>query len=376
MWEIIYFIVIFYFFLRIKKENSIRRWVFGLYSFSAFCSILYPLFLTVNYEQNGIAYIYYIFCTLILLYPIWYFGKVNCKDFTFPEQYITWISNMLIVFGIVNLANTLPQLFTLRTFINNLSDVRSAYYHGDILTEASSLSMIEVLANWIMYVQFLSPFFAFLSYLKKQKVRALLLIAVSLCPAVNGLLIGEREASVVVLSNYIAGYILFRPLLSDVFANKVKKIGICTALPLVVFVVAMTISRFGKTDGGVIGGLLVYIGEQPFNFSYFFSGINIERQYLGGKLSFGYLFPKEVQLEGQINEYIYADEYLNVFAGIPGSLLLDFAYAAILVSLLLSLFFLSVFRCRRNKCTGKYDFSIFFCTNHLLSDSIYGIILF
>lgn len=358
MLAVLYFIVILSFFLKIRKENTIRRWAFGLYAFSAFCSVVYPFFLPVDYEQDWIAYIYYTLCILILLYPIWCFGKVNCTNFTFPKRFINWTSYILIIFGIIALINILPQVFTLRTYINNMSEIRSAYYHGDPLAETST-SLIFVLANWVTYIQFFSPVFAFLNYIKGKKFIALLLCIVSLVPAIDKLIIGEREASVVVLSNFIFAYIFFKPLLSDEIEVKVKKIGMWLTFPFVLFIVAMTFSRFGESDGGTIGGLLAYTGQQPYNFSYFFSHINIEQQYLGGKLSFSYLFPEKERLEGQINEHISAGEYLNVFAGIPGSMLLDFAYVAIIVIFFIAMFFLFIFSSKRSQKAGRYDFSIF-----------------
>ena len=358
MLVIFYFFIILIFFLKIRKENSIRRWVFGLYTFSAFWSVLYPLVLPVNYQQDVIAYVYYTICTLIILYPIWRFGKVSCLDFTYPEKFIIYSSYVLIVFGILGLINVLPQIFSLRTYINNVSDVRTAYYRGDALAETST-SFVFVLANWVSYIQFFSPIFAWLNFFKGKKIVAVLLCFVSFLPAFNGLIIGEREASVVVLSNFIFSFIFFRPILSDKFISAVKKIGLLLTSPFVVFIIAMTFSRFDDSDGGILGGLLVYIGEQPYNFSYFFSHINIEQQHLGGRLSFSYMFPESQRLEGQINDYINAGEYLNVFAAIPGSILLDFAYSAIIVILLISLFFLSVFSSKRNRKTNKYNFSVF-----------------
>ncbi len=354
----LYFIIMLILFWKIRKENTIRRWVLGLYCFSALCSVLYPWFIPIGYEQNGVAYVYYIICTLILLYPIWYFGKVNCTDFEFPEFFIKWLSRILIFFGFISLINILPQVFTLRTFLNNISEVRLAYYQGEELTSTNT-SLMNVLANWVMYIQFLAPGFVFLNYINGHKIRTLLLCIVSLTPALSKLTIGEREASVVVVANFIFAYIFFRPILSDTFAQKIKRVGIFLTIPLLLFVVAMTISRFGEAEGGIWGGLLVYIGEQPFNFSYMFSNINIEQQCLGGKLSFGYLFPESEQLVGQINDFISAGEYLNVFAGIPGTLLLDFSYTAIFVILLIVLFFVIIFRRQRNKKVEKYDFSTY-----------------
>lgn len=353
-----YFIIILVLFLKVRKENSIRRWIFGLYTFSALCSVIYPFVLPVKYEQNVIAYIYYTACILITLYPIWRFGKVNCMDFIFPEKFINWASIVLIIFGIIGLINVLPQIFTLNTYLNNISEIRSAYYQGDPLVETNT-SLIFVLANWVTYIQYFSPVFAFLHILKGKRIVALLLCVVSFLPALNGFIIGEREASVVVLSNFIFAFIFFRPLLSDKIASTIKKVGLCLTLPFVIFIIAMTISRFGESDGGTLGGLLAYVGEQPYNFSYFFSHIDIEQQKLGGKLSFSYLFPENQRLEGQINQHISAEEYLNVFASIPGTFLLDFAYYAIIVISLMALFFLFIFSSKRNRKTNKYNFSVF-----------------
>lgn len=146
MLVVVYFMIILFFFLKIRKENTIRRWVFGLYTSSAFCSVVYPLVLPFKYQQEIMDYIYYTVCILIILYPIWCFGKVSCLDFTFPERFIRCSSYVLIIFGIIALINVLPQLFTLRTYLNNLSEVRAAYYQGDPLADTST-SFIFVLAN-------------------------------------------------------------------------------------------------------------------------------------------------------------------------------------------------------------------------------------
>lgn len=357
MQVVLYFGVMFVLFWKVRKENTIRRFIFGLYCFSALCSVLYPLGRQVYYEQNTVAYFYFIICNLILLFPIWKFGKVNCTDFEYPTKFIYGLSYFLIIFGIISLINILPQLFTLRTFLNNISEIRSAYYHGEELTVTNS-SLIYTLANWVMYIQFLSPTFAFLNFINRKKILALLLCIVSLVPALNKLLIGEREACVVVLSNFIFSYIFFKPVLTKEYISLIKKIGMWFTVPLAIFVIAMTISRFGESEGGVLGGFLAYTGEQPYNFSYFFSKINIDQQNLGGKLSFGYLFNESEQLEGQINEYINAGEYLNVFAGIPGTMLLDFSYSAILIISLLSLLFVIIFSQRPRRVSGKYNFSL------------------
>lgn len=351
----VYFFILLYIFNRINKEKTIRRWVYGLYCFSSFCSVLYYLFIPIKYEQSIIAHIYYILCTLLLLYPIWYIGNKDCNDFELPERFIKASSYLLIFFGFISLYYTIPQLFTLKTYLNNLSEIRSAYYHQDNIFETSN-SFISILANWVSYIQFLSPFYCILNIVKRNYKIAVLLFIVSFVPALNNMLIGEREASVVVLSNFVFSYIFFFRDFTPKIIKRIKIIGALFLSILVIFIIYMTYSRFNES--GIGKSLLVYIGEQPFNFSYFFSNINIQEQYLGGRYTFGYLFPESQRLDGQLNEFINANEYLNVFAGIPGSFLLDFSYAAIFIILLFSRFFCSFFKEKNRKKNGKYGFSI------------------
>lgn len=151
--------------------------------------------------------------------------------------------------------------------------------------------------------------------------------------------------------------------------EKIRIFGIILVSPFILFIVAMTFARFENADGGVLSSLIVYIGDQPYNYSYQFSSINIADQCLHGKLCFPYFFAQKEQLTGPLNDYINSPMYLNVFAGLPGSFLLDFGYYSIFVLVLFSMCFFFLTRYKR-KQTQKLGF------NHLFIFLIYYQIVF
>lgn len=204
----------------------------------------------------------------------------------------------------------------------------------------------------------------------ERKKRALLLFIVSLVPAVENLIIGEREACVIVLGNFVFSYIFYRDIIPKSYLKKIRIFGIILVSPFILFIVAMTLARFEDADGGVLSSLIVYIGDQPYNYSYQFTSINIADQCLHGKLCFPYLFTQQEQLTGPLNDYIKSPMYLNVFAGMPGSFLLDFGYYSIFVLALFSSSFFLFLNRDNKKQTQKLGF------NHLFVFLIYYQIVF
>lgn len=361
---IIYFIIILIYFWPFRKENTIRRFILALYLLSATVSVIKAFVNPGDYPINPIAMLYYIICTLILLFPFRQLGYLNCNNFSLPPKYLLALSYCLIIFGAISWIYTVPKIFTIQTLVNNMSEVRNAYYKGDVIFEGAA-SIWELLANWVTYIQYLSPFLCIYYFIKGNKFRAVLLAIVALTPALNKIIIGEREATVIVFSNFVFAYIFWYPKFTKSQIKTLKLSSLFLAVPFALYVVLMTISRFGE-ENGIIDSLMVYIGEQPFNYSYFFTDINISEQTLGGKLNFSYLFPEEEWLTEPLNYYISSKEFLNVFAAIPGALLFDFGYYSIFIIFLISICFYLTMR-NRNK---RHNF------NNFLSYIIYFQIIF
>lgn len=334
----VYLIILLLIIKRKCRNKGVSYLLLLCYAGSALLSILVYHFIADDQNLYNIACIYYILCNLIFLYPFIKVGNFKSSDYIFPSKLINYLAKVLIVFGLISLFYTIPKLLTFQTLINNLSEVseiRSAYYQGDAdILKPSSFA--DVLANWCLYIMYLAPFCSVYFYSKGDYKLSILLFLAALSHPLHWLLIGEREATLIFISNYIFSFVFFSDSIDKTKLKKIIKLGFLAISPLIVFLVGMTVSRFGDRDNGALGSIISYGGDQPFNFSYFFKDINIEQQKLGGVLCFSQFYPKS-DFTGDLNDYITSDKYLNVFAGAPGSFLLDFGYNAIIVIFLFSL---------------------------------------
>lgn len=322
--------------IKIKcRSKSVSYLLLLCYIGSAFMAIVIYHFFPEYDKLYNMATLYFIICNLIFISPFIKAGNRKSRDYILPNKLISYLAKFLLVFGLISLFYTIPKLLTVQALVNNLSDIRSAYYQGDVDILAPS-SFLDVLANWALYIMYLAPFCSVYYYSQGNNRFSALLFIASMSYPLHWLLIGEREATLVFLMNYIFSFVFFSDSIEKAKMKKIIKLGLIAISPFIIFLIGMTVSRFGERDSGVWGSLLSYGGEQPFNFSYFLNDIDIQRQKLGGVVCFPQFFPNS-DFTGDLNDYITSDQYLNVFAGAPGSFVLDFGYSAIIIVILFSL---------------------------------------
>ena len=355
---IILFLLFLSLFFKYKNIKGNTKVLLFFYLISVSVSLINYIFqIRLDEPINDFAVLYYLICLILLLYPFFKNGCFTYENYYFPPRLMKIISWVLIISGLINMVYSITELSSLVTNIEDFLSLRESYYH-DIHSSSYHYvpkNSLHVLTNVISYVSYLCPICSLYYILKGNTKLFILLLIASLVTPIRLMLIGEREACLVVISNYIFAYYFF----SDSFDDKIKrKIKLTFSVPLIFlggFIVLMTFMRFNDRLGA---SLIAYIGEQPFNFSYFFN--HLESQSLGGKLNFGYFFPEEEQLTEQINHCISSSKYLNVFGGIVGSLFLDFGYFTIVVCLIFSLFFSTLFKLFANKRNNKLPFVHFF----------------
>lgn len=339
-----YFLILLYILLKLTKRKTIARFIIFLYFVSSGIS-LYGVIAGYNeVDVDNIATLYYISCVLISLYPILKYANKDCTDFTYNEKFIKYFSYILIIFSFLKIYYALSDFSVIATSASSLSDVRSNYYQNgrDFLAPESS---IEIIANLIVYISYLSPYFALYNLATGKKLIAILLLIASLCVPIDGLCIGEREASLKWLFNIFAAVLFFYPILSVEIKKKLKKGIIILLVPVIVYLVLMTIARFSDS---ILYSIYTYTGAMPENFSYLFYKVN---PMLGGVLNFNFLIPNAPELNGPLNSFILSDRYLNVFGGMPGSLWLDFGYYTILYVISITFFMLFVMHKYNSKNT-------------------------
>lgn len=338
-------------FFKYTKKLSIARLVLGCYLLSCLFSIIGVSFGYNEVELDNIATMYYSFCMLISLSPILFYANTDCRFFTFNERFIKYFSIVLIILSFIKIYYSIAYFSILAVAASQLSDIRSNYYQGNMDFWVPS-NKIELVSNLIVYISYLSPYFGVYYLIRNKLFMAVLLLLSSMCVPINGLCIGEREASLKWFFNCFCAVLFFLPMIS-IELKKILRIGSLILVgPVVLFVMMMTISRFGGDgDSDIIKSLYIYAGAMPENFSYFFNKLN---PMIGGNLNFNFFMPGKELLEGQYNEFISADRYLNIFAGMPGTLWLDFGHFTILYVIFITMLMLVLMRKDRKKIRHSF----------------------
>lgn len=357
-----YFVVFLILWLKYRKKakGSVGALLLLFYLVSSFMSLLISTsnsFEKIS-ELDLYSTSYYVACVVISLSPFLLLGKYDSRRFVFSKQLMYYVSLFLIVFGLIELFTSAASLYTNREAIAvNIVSLREGFY--DTLGDASNNTFFQKALIFVLAFQYMSPFCSMYNLSRGNNSLALWTALASLCVPVHGMTIGERESILVFFSNWAFCYIFFRNELSIANSKVVKRVGFWTAIPFVLFFFAMSLGRFGSSSGGTFNSFLSYGGNQPFFFSYLFNTPSIEAQKLGGRFCFQYLFPSNERAWRQLNEYISADEYLNQFGGLPGSMFLDFGYLSIFVIIAIALAYLIIIK-RAKITNGRYPFYLLF----------------
>ena len=341
-----------------RQKGTTKLLLFGYLVSSAFSLMKYLFQINIDESVDSLAILYYIVCIYILLFPYLKRGTYTSQNYYFPPRLIRIISFVLIIGGLVNLYYSVPRLFTIQTLVNNISDIRQAYYQGMDILNLGPQSLLEVLSNVLLYLSYLSPICCVYYYLRGNYKLAILLFLSSLARPVNLMTIGEREAILIWVSNYLFAYFFFLDEFTELARKKISKIGLLVSSPLLFFFILITFSRFSDSDGGIMSSIFTYAGDQPFNFSKYFT--QLSSQALGGKLNFSYLFPEDERLTGLITDHFSSSIEVNAFASIVGSYFLDFGYWTIFVVFVVSIIFSVLFKVIARRTNGKLPFAHFF----------------
>lgn len=356
---VILFLLFLFLFLRYKNKSGNTKVLLGFYLISSFFSLVNYIYQIVPYEHmNNFAILYYIICLYMLLYPFLKNGQFVYKDYDFSPKLLNIISWILIVTSIIAMAYNLTSLIPKVNKLDEFFELRANYYNDLRLgpkNQTQQQPLLQTLANLPLYVSYLTPICCFYNILKGNNKLGILLLISSFSNPIRLMLVGEREASLVVIANFIFAYYFF---CNDFTREMRKKVKLLVSIPFIflgAFIILMTILRFSD---GLVESLIVYIGYQPYNFIDFFD--HLSSQTLDGRLNFGYLFPKEMRLVENLNYYVNSPKSLNVFAGIVGSLFLDFGYYTIFVCLLFSILFSTIFKRILSRNEKKLPFLHFF----------------
>lgn len=347
MISIVYFIVYLLFFIFYTKKNGkcVGSWLLLWYTIAAALTMWEFYTTPINSTYLDLkATIYFLLCQIISLYPFLLLGKYDCRNFQYSESLFSYLGYILIGFGIYKLIYSSIDLYgNIEFLLGDMAQIRYAFY--DNFLNKHNISSFEKLTIIVNKIQYMSPFLAFYFLCKRKIKMAIWLFIASLGMPVGQMVHGEREGSLKYIVNIYFCYLFFSSVLSDDLRNKIKKIGYIVVFPFLLFIIAMTFSRFGKGfDGGLLHSIFLYGGDQPFFFTALFNDNNIINQLQDGRVNFQYFFPVKERVQGQINLFVDSDIYLNQFGGMPGSFFLDFGYNTIFIIALFTIIYLFLIR--------------------------------
>ena len=362
MVAILYSLLFILIWVRYKKryKNSVGAWLLLWYVVSSILTVIENFTFPINSEYlDPIATTYYASSQLIALLPFLYLGRYDCRNFRFSCSLFTYVAYVLIPFGLLHLGTSVYELSAnLSILFGDIAQLRNNFY--DTFLESSSATPFEKVTIIVNHFQYMSPFIAFFFLCKGERGLAMLLFISSLGAPMGQIVKGEREGVLTYLVNLYFCYLFFKPAIAEATLNKLKKSSKYLLAPLVLFIVAMTLGRFGNEGNeGLLRGLFLYGGDQPFLFTTFFNDTNLLSQVKWGRINFQYFFPVPERVQGQINLYIDSEIYLNQFAGMPGSFFLDFGYHSITVISVFSFLYFFLIRVARKR-NKKYPLHILF----------------
>lgn len=162
----------------------------------------------------------------------------------------------------------------------NLATLRNDFYHGEIENVWSSFNgytriIVGILSLWSSSSLLMLLFFMInITQLKRSLFFNLMTLLGSTTPLLLSLFIMDRSSYVHWFLLLGSMLVLFRKQIDHSKSKQLLLIGIPLLSIMIVYVVKLTISRFGSDSGGdTINGLIYYAGQSMIHFCYFFNDL-------------------------------------------------------------------------------------------------------
>ncbi len=357
---VLYLLFAFYSF-RIK--NAIFKLISFIWLASAIMSVFYFLnpfnLLTNKITITPFFYLFGIF--LICVLPLIKLDNklISKRNLRCNKNLFNFLVLLLALCSIEPFLEILYFIFT-----KGINELGSIYTEGKFqkgYSETNHFSFIgKFLFSIVDYFKFVSiPLLFFYVTRGKNKYILIGLLIASLTPTLNSLAHGQRFLVMFLTFSYIFNFLLFRPFISQIRLNSIKKIGLLGGVGIGFIVFAISISRFGagteySADGyGTLYQFVRYLGESFCNFNSYAFHLT---EFLDGQNSWsGYYayFTNEGLDIGEKNRLIGIT--VNIFYTYIGSFVLDYGLSkAFLILCLLAYFgFVTVKSFRRNMKFGS-----------------------
>lgn len=334
----IYFSALTYYFWQKNRAYDLATYMSTLFSITSLCCIIMVLgnhmsgsgVLVDGWEPNFGVIPTILYCALITI-TIFPFSFINIKQ-------VEHIGNIHRIFLYVFTGFILIQGLTIFLLTGNFLStllqgdfkyIKDAGYAGDI-TPADAMMMTMPLPIQMMYLTCtitllgIPLFFYYTGVEKKSLWKTAPILAVSISPVLRGILSADRTEIIHYGLMFLFSLVFFQRFIT----KGMKKFLLLTTIPTlaigIVYIIAVSTSRFENTEEGASGSMLEYAGQSYVNFCYFYDYHDRELYYIEREFPMtSYFIFKDQYTDTKEERSAKEGFFIGVFASHVGSWFLD-----------------------------------------------------
>lgn len=334
----IYFSALTYYFWQKNRAYDLATYMSTLFSITSLCCIIMVLgnhmsgsgVLVDGWEPNFGVVPTILYCALITI-TIFPFSFINIKQ-------VEHIGNIHRIFLYVFTGFILIQGLTIFLLTGNFLStllqgdfkyIKDAGYAGDI-TPADAMMMTMPLPIQMMYLTCtitllgIPLFFYYTGVEKKSLWKTAPILAVSISPVLRGILSADRTEIIHYGLMFLFSLVFFQRFIT----KGMKKFLLLTTIPTlaigIVYIIAVSTSRFENTEEGASGSMLEYAGQSYVNFCYFYDYHDRELYYIEREFPMtSYFIFKDQYTDTKEERSAKEGFFIGVFASHVGSWFLD-----------------------------------------------------
>lgn len=339
---LLYFVTLFSY---IRKKRNIDVYVILLsaYTLTSLLCAIYFVSGQKDYTQVSIiGFIYLFICVLLLLSPFRNF-KLNIGNIStnVNNPIIKTLVYIYIVTGLVSIYYTLPDTIDLYRS-GEWGLLRQALYEDEESVVLYHSAFERLAKNLHSYLNPLGVVMCFY-YLSKWETNKFLTVILFVSWLFNAFLgatlVASRGLIVTLLLQFIMLFFLFKDSISKGVKKLLSVTMIILSIPVVLYMIAVSVSRFGEDDAG--NSVFAYLGHSMLNFNQ--NVLGTMHDYAGGRYFFSYfisLFGGNPEIDLQALGYkgstgfytIVGDYYLDF--GPIGTIIIFLLFTLLLRSLM------------------------------------------
>ncbi len=234
------------------------------------------LYLTDGQYFNKLTFfpfLYLFTMVYLMLYSGIRYEKCNVERIQCPS--LTLIQVFLFVYAVCSIVILPHQLAHIK---DGLQILFASQYGGselyadshDVIFEAGGVSglygLFAIFHNFFSEIAIFTMFY-YMTLPKKNKILLYLLFVAFFVEIISPIAEGQRTNCIMVSFSVLLSYFIFRHYWSQKTYKILRGLLITSIIVISVPFLALSISRFGRTDAGTVGSMVSYVGQADLNFN-------------------------------------------------------------------------------------------------------------